>query len=188
MSYAPPVITARFASHSRLATVALVVAGAALTAAVSQLRIPMWPVPITGSTFGVLLAGAALGWRRGAVSQLLYLAAGVAGAPVFTGGGEGFGTIAAATGGYLLAYPLAAGLVGYLAERRHDRRFLTTAGAFVAGSLVVYLGGVTGLVGWNGMELSEALRVGVLPFLVGDTIKAAAAGIILPGAWRLTRR
>lgn len=188
MSYAPHVITARFASHSRLATIALVVGGAAITAAVSQLRIPMWPVPITGSTFGVLFVGAALGWKLGSASQLLYLAAGLAGAPVFTGGGSGFATFAAATGGYLLAYPVAAALVGHLAERRHDRRFATTAIAFVAGSLVIYLGGVSGLVGWNGMELGEALRVGVVPFLVGDAIKAAAAGLLLPGAWKVIDR
>ncbi len=166
---------------------ALVVAVAALTAVSAQWRIPLWPVPVTGQTFAVLLGGAALGWRAGGAAQLLYLALGAAGLPVFTEASGGLEVLAGPTAGYLLAFPVAAALVGRLAERRHDRRFWTMAAAFLAGSGIIYLGGVAGLMTLLGMSLAEALTVGVVPFLVGDAIKAAAAGVVLPAAWRLVR-
>ena len=185
MTYAPAVITARITSRSRVATVALVVAGAALTALAAQVRIPLWPVPITGQTFAVLLTGAALGWRAGGAAQLLYLAMGAAGLPVFTEASGGINVLLGPTSGYLFAFPLAAALVGRMAERRHDRRFWSMVGAFVAGSALVYVLGVVGLMASLGLALTTALQEGVVPFLVGDAIKAAAAGLLLPAAWRL---
>ncbi|HLU53599.1 MAG TPA: biotin transporter BioY [Acidimicrobiia bacterium] len=187
MSYAP-VITARAVPRSRSATMALVVGVAALTALAAQWYFPMWPVPVTGQTLVVLLGGAALGWRAGAAAQLLYLLVGALGLPVFSdasGGIERLFGAGATTAGYLLAFPLAAALVGRLAEARHDRRFWTMVGAFLAGSAVIYTGGVLGLRLVLGMDVVEAVRVGVVPFLVGDAIKAALAGVLLPGAWRL---
>lgn len=189
MTYAPAVISARVTSRSRLATATLVVAVTALTALAAQWYIPLWPVPITGQTLVVLLGGAALGWRAGAAAQILYLVVGAAGLPVFTEASSGFDTLwgpTATTAGYLFAFPVAAALVGRLAERRHDRRFWSMVGAFLAGSAVIYLGGIVGLMVVLGIGLERALAVGVIPFLIGDAIKAAAAGILLPGAWKLT--
>lgn len=188
MTYAPAVITAGVRGRSRLVTLVLVVAAAALTAVAAQWRIPLWPVPITGQTFAVLLTGAALGWRAGGAAQLLYLAVGAFGAPVFTEASGGWDVLVGATGGYLLAFPVAAALVGWFAEHRHDRRFWSMALAFVAGSAVIYAGGVLGLVYFVDLSPGTAFAEGVAPFLVGDAVKAVAAGIVLPGAWRFTHR
>lgn len=190
MSYAP-VIATQVGARSRVATAALVVGVAALTALAAQWYIPLWPVPVTGQTLAVLLGGAVLGWRAGAAAQLLYLIVGGLGLPVFTEASSGWDVLfgsAATTAGYLFAFPVAAALVGRLAEARHDRRFWPMVGAFLAGSAVIYLGGVLGLMVVLGIGVGEALEVGVIPFLVGDTIKAALAGLLLPGAWRLLER
>jgi len=162
----------------------LVAATALLTALAAQVRIPLWPVPITGSTFAVLLGGAALGWKAGGSAQLVYLTMGVAGIPVFAGWGSGAATFLGPTGGYLLAFPVAAALVGWLAEKGHDRKFQTMTVAFLAGSAVIYIGGVAGLMLNLGMTLPAALSAGVYPFLIGDLLKAVAAGVLVPGIWR----
>lgn len=188
MSYAP-VISSRVV-RSRLATVALVIGVAALTALAAQWYIPLWPVPVTGQTLVILLGGAALGWRAGAAAQILYLMVGAAGLRVFSEASGGVDVLigpTATTAGYLFAFPVAAALVGRLAQARHDRRFWTMVAAFLAGSGVIYVGGVIGLMAVLGIGLGEALSVGVVPFLIGDAIKAAAAGLLLPGAWHLVR-
>jgi biotin transport system substrate-specific component len=190
MSYAH-VITARVGARSRVATAVLVVGVAALTALAAQWYIPLWPVPVTGQTLAVLLGGAILGWRGGAAAQLLYLAVGAIGVPVFTEASGGWDVLfgpTATTAGYLLAFPVAAALVGRLAEARHDRRFWPMVAAFLAGSAVIYAGGVLGLMTVLDMGLVEAINVGVAPFLIGDAIKAAVAGLALPGAWKLVDR
>lgn len=186
MSYAR-VLTSRVASRSLLASTALVVVGAAVTALAAQWHVPMWPVPMTGQTLAVLVVGAALGWRRGAASQVVYLAMGAAGLPVFTDGAAGVSVLMGPTAGYLFAFPVAAALAGHLARKRHDRRFATMVLAFLAGSAVIYVGGVAGLMSTLDYSPIQAVRVGVVPFLIGDAIKAALAGVILPAAWRLSR-
>lgn len=181
------VITQRALPQSRVVSVLLVVAAAALTAVAAQWRIqlPFTPVPVTGQTFAVLLTGAALGWKLGAAGQGLYLVAGALGAPVFSDNSGGVEVITGATGGYLIGFVFAAGLVGWLAERRQDRTFATMFTAFLIGSAVIYVFGVVGLMVATGWPLVEAVEKGVVPFLLGDLVKAAAAGLLLPGAWRL---
>ena len=187
------VITERVFPRTAAVKVILVISAAALTALAAQWRIdlPFTPVPITGQTFAVLLTGAALGMTLGASGQLLYVGLGVLGAPVFadaSGGWDlerGLDTITGATSGYLFGFILAAGLVGYMAEQRQDRTFPTMFTAFLLGSAVIYTFGVIGLMITLDMSLTEAIVAGVIPFLVGDLIKAAAAGVLLPGAWRL---
>jgi biotin transport system substrate-specific component len=181
------VITQRALPRSGVVSVLLVVGAAALTALAAQWRIylPFTPVPITGQTFAVLLTGAALGWKLGAAGQILYLAVGAAGAPVFSDASGGVEVITGATGGYLIGFVFAAGLVGWMAEHRQDRSFATMFTAFILGSLVIYTFGVLGLMISADMSLTAAVEAGVVPFLLGDLIKAAAAGILLPGAWRL---
>lgn len=181
------VISQRALPRSGVVSILLVVAAAALTALAAQWRIylPFTPVPITGQTFAVLLTGAALGWKLGAAGQLLYLAVGALGAPVFTDGSGGIEVLTGATGGYLIGFVFAAGLVGWMAEHRQDRTFSTMFTAFILGSAVIYAFGVVGLMVSADMTLAAAVEAGVVPFLLGDLIKAAAAGILLPGAWKL---
>lgn len=181
------VMSQRILPRTALVSVLLVVSAAALTALAAQVRIqlPFTPVPITGQTFAVLLTGAALGWKLGASGQIVYILAGIAGAPVFTDASSGIEVIQGATGGYILGFVVAAALVGWMAEHRQDRTFATMFTAFIVGSVVIYVTGVTGLMMATGWPLVEAVEKGVVPFLLGDIIKAAAAGVLLPGAWRL---
>ncbi len=187
MTYAPHVLTARILPRTRVSTTVLVVSFALLTALAAQWRIhlPFTPVPITGQTFAVLLAGVTLGVRAGAASQLLYVAMGAVGLPVFSGGTGGWEVVTGATGGYLAGFIVAAAVVGALAERRHDRHFSTTLSAFLVGSFVIYAFGVAGLIGLAGMGLSEAVLKGVAPFVFGDVLKAGLAAVTLPAVWRI---
>ena len=181
------VITQRVLPRSAVISILLVAGAAAITALAAQVRIPLpfTPVPITGQTFAVLLTGAALGWKLGSAGQLLYVAVGALGAPVFTDGSGGIEVLTGATGGYLIGFIVAAGLVGRLAEGRQDRTFPTMFTAFIVGSVLIYVFGVVGLMASTGWPLVEAVEKGVVPFLLGDIVKAAAAGILLPGAWKL---
>jgi biotin transport system substrate-specific component len=182
------VISQRVLPKTKAVSVILAVGAAAITALAAQWRIdlPFTPVPITGQTFAVLLTGAALGMGLGAAGQLIYVAAGLLGAPVFAGGNGGL-EYARTVGsvGYLIGFIFAAGLVGYMAQRRQDRTFPTMFTAFVLGSTVIYAFGVTGLMIILGLGLNEAVVAGVVPFVVGDLIKAAGAGLLLPTSWRL---
>jgi biotin transport system substrate-specific component len=182
------VLSQRVIPRSRVSSILLVVGAAALTALAAQweIHLPFTPVPITGQTFAVLLTGAALGATLGAAGQAVYVVAGALGLPVYAGGASGWAAASAAgTSGYLIGFIVAAGVVGYMAERRQDRSFPTMFTAFIAGSFIIYVFGVAGLMILFDMSLSEAVVAGVVPFVLGDLIKAAAAGLLLPGAWRL---
>ena len=171
--------------------VAQVVGFALLTALFAQIRItlPFTPVPITGQTFAVLLSGAALGMWAGGASQFLYIVLGVF-FPFYAGGTSGTEVLFGATGGYLFGFVIAAALVGKLAGRHHGRRVISAVTAFLTGSLIIYVFGVIGLMAATATQFSlvTALEKGVAPFIVGDVIKAYAAGLLLPAAWRLTNR
>ncbi len=161
--------------------------GVAFLALLAQVRIPLGPVPFTGQTLGVLLLGAAYGWRRGGLTMLAYLAVGGAGLPVFQGLQGGFAYMAGPTAGYLLAFPLAAGIVGYLAQRGWARSVAGTALAMVIGNLVIYAFGLL----WLSTlmpNLQATLAAGLLPFLAGDAVKLALAMSLLPAAWRFAGR
>lgn len=175
---------------TRLGDLALVVGGAALIALSAQVAIPLpfTPVPITGQTFSVLLVGAALGTARGGSSAALYVLAGALGAPVYADGAHGWAVLAGATGGYLLAFPLAASLAGRLAERGWDRRFSSALGAMLCGNVVVYLLGLPWLAVSLGVGLERALELGLYPFVPGDVLKLYLAAALLPAAWRVVGR
>jgi biotin transport system substrate-specific component len=178
------------------ATVA-VVFFAALTAAAAQVSVPapFSQVPFTFQPTIVLLGGLVLGSRLGSASQLLYLAAGVAGLPVFAASvtlPPGALRLLGPTGGYLLAYPLAAFAVGALAERGFDRRYVTSLVAMVAGLAVIYAFGTTwlGLFAWTATGNAAtgartAIATGLAPFVLPDLVKLGAAASIAPGLWRL---
>ena len=148
--------------------------------------LPFSPVPVTGQTLAVLLTGALLGSRRGALSVLAYLAQGAIGLPVFAAGGAGFVWLLGPTGGYLFGFVAAAFVTGLLAERGWDRRFGTTLAMMVIGSAVIYLAALPYLAGFVGAQ--RALAVGLYPFIVGDLAKSVAAALLLPSAWRLIDR
>ncbi|WP_240138668.1 biotin transporter BioY [Streptomyces sp. MUM 178J] len=183
----PGAVLADLLPASRVRDAALVVGGAALTGLAAQLSVqpPGFAVPITGQTFAALLVGTALGARRGFLSLGLYLLAGVAGAPWFAGGASGF---AIPSLGYVVGMALAAAAVGALARRGADRSVLRTAGAMALGSAIIYGVGVPYLALATGMSLTEAVAAGMIPFLVGDAVKAGLAMGVLPAAWKLLGR
>lgn len=178
----------------RWRTLALIVGGALLTAAAAQIRFSagISPVPITGQTFAVLLCGAGLGARRGAASQMLYWALGAIGLPFYTGADGGWDVATGVTGGYLVGFVLAAFIIGLLAERGQDRHVLTSIPAMLAGTAVIYAMGTAWLAHKLGVPISsatesDALSLGVTPFLVADTLKFVLAGALTPIAWRLVK-
>lgn len=173
---------------SRLFYDILLVSAASLAIAISaQVYIPLGftPVPVTGQTFTVLLAGALLGSRRGALAVMTYLGLGIAGMPLFAQGGAGLVRILGPTGGYLAGFVAAAFLTGALAEQGWDRRTPSAVLAMLTGNLMIYLFGLPRLaafVGWEGV-----LTMGFLPFIPGDVIKLIAASALLPLGWKLLK-
>jgi biotin transport system substrate-specific component len=180
-------VPASSAARARLRDPALVLGGAVLTGLAAQLSVPVpgSPVPVTGQTFAALLVGTALGARRGFASLGLYAAAGVAGVPWFADGSSGWSMPSL---GYILGMILASALVGALARRGGDRTVLRTAGVMVLGSAVVYAVGVPYLAYSAHLSASQAVHLGLRPYLLGDALKAALAMGILPTAWRLLDR
>jgi len=186
-TYSPSVLSTRILPRHAVITAALVIGFALLTAAAAQVRVPLpfTPVPVTGQTFAVLLAGAALGSRAGAASQGLYVLLGLGGLPFFSGGNGGWDYATGPTLGYLVGFVVAAAVVGSLAERQQDRTIATALPAFLAGTVVIYLFGVAWLMASLPTDLTDALVKGMVPFVVGDVLKVALAGTLLPAAWKL---
>jgi len=196
---APPTVLGTLIAGSaldRTLQVAAVLFVTALTALAAQISIPLpfTPVPFTLQPMVVLLGGAALGARLGMASQVLYLALGMAGLPVFAASPvlpQGILRLLGPTGGYLMSYPFAALVAGALAERGFDRRYLTSVIAMGAGLAVVFAFGVTWLA-WFARPthagLDAALRAGLYPFLPADIIKICVAAAIMPGVWALLGR
>lgn len=174
-------------ARSLLADAVLVVAGTLVVAGLSQVLVPLpfTPVPLSLGTFGVLLVGAGLGPLRATASLAIYVLAGIAGVGWFAGGASGWQF---ASFGYLLGMVLAAALVGALARRGADRSVWRTTLAGLLAGAVVYALGVPWLMLFLDVDLPTALALGVVPFLVGDAIKALLAAILLPSAWALVNR
>jgi len=170
-----------------LRDVILVLGASLVTAAAAQVAVPVpWsPVPLTGQTFAVLLTGAALGARRGFFAQVAYLAEGALGLPFFAGGAGGPLAFAGPSGGFLVAFPLAAAATGLLAQRGWDRRFGTTLAAMLLGSAVILASGLTALSHF--VPADRLLTAGLWTFVPGDLLKAVAAAVALPVAWRFVR-
>lgn len=165
----------------------------ALTAAAAQISFPIpgTAVPFTLQPMVVILAGAVLGARLGAVSQFAYLMLGIAGLPVFAASPllpQGAARLLGPTGGYLMIYPIAAFVTGALAERGFNRRLSTSILSMLAGVAVIYAGGLSWLTGAHVGSFSLAIAAGVAPFFVADIFKAILAAMIvkaLPGSQRI---
>src|SRR2546430_11374188 len=151
--------------------VGVVIGFSLLTAASAQVVIPVGPIPITGQTFAVLLTGALLGSRLGAIAMIAYLIEGASGLPFFSGWTGGILHLTGPTGGYLIAFPAAAFITGAFAEHGWDRKFITAAAAMAIGSLVIMFSGWL----WFSlvMKTLPVIRVfdTVLKFIPGDIIK-----------------
>jgi biotin transport system substrate-specific component len=166
-----------------------------LTAVAAQISMPLpfTPVPLTFQAMVVLVGGAVLGSRLGMMSQLLYLALGVAGLPVFAASptlAQGAARLLGPTGGYLMAYPIAAFVTGFLAERGFDRRYVTAVVAMTCGLAVIFAGGVlwlTRFVQPTG-AIASALAAGFYPFIIEDFVKLLVAGGVMPSLWWLSGR
>ena len=186
----------RSVAQSSLATpirVAAVGLGVAITATAAQftMPVPLTAVPFVFTPLAVVLTGAALGSRLGALTQVIYVLLGAMGLAVFAPSGTlppGLLRVLGPTGGYLMAYPLAAFVTGWLAERGWGRRYISALGAMLAGMAVIHLGGVSWLAAAFTQSLPAAIAAGSLQFLVADILKAAVAAVILPQAWRLAGR
>ena len=164
----------------------LVLGLVALTALCAQVSIPLpfTPVPLTLQTFAVLGGAAALGAERAVLAQTLYVGLAWLGLPILAEHKGGHEVVIGATGGYLVGFIVASYIVGRRAARGDSRNALDTAAAFIVGSLAIYVLGVSWLAHFTGWSIAEAVSKGMVPFLIGDVIKALAAGALLPSVWK----
>ncbi len=173
---------------TRVRHITLIVAGALFVVLCARVVIPTQPVPFTGQTFGVLLVGGALGFRRGLAALLLYLAIGAIGVPVYAEGKAGLAIIQGASGGYLIGFVVAATVVGRLAELGWDRRIGGALAMMAIGTAIIYAIGVPWLKAVSGLSWPDAVGEGMTKFLVWDAAKLAVAAGIFPAAWWLIGR
>jgi biotin transport system substrate-specific component len=184
---------ALIAGQSRATNVALVVCGAATVAVLAQVSIPLWPVPLTGQTLAVIVVGATLGARRGLAALLLYVAAGLAGLPIFADFTGGPLSVMKPSFGFIIGFIVTAFAVGVLAERNWDKKFWRALAAFSVASLIPFAFGLpylTIVLGHLGIEntFPAVIAVGFTPFIVGGIVKAIIAAAVVPVAWRGIRK
>jgi len=173
-----------FSKSNILTDVVLITAGSLITAVLAQISIylPFSPVPITGQTLAVLLVGAVLGSRKGALSQILYLIEGAIGLPVFASGNSTLAYILGPTGGYLIGFIFAAFLMGWFSEHGWDRKNLYVAIAAFLSNIIIYIFGLMWLT--NFLPLKDILKAGFYPFIFGDILKIVLLIILLPSCWK----
>ncbi|RDJ20512.1 biotin transporter BioY [Bosea caraganae] len=166
------------ANRSLPMQVAAVLLGTLVLALASRLSVPMVPVPMTMQTLAVTLIGAFYGWRLGVLTIVAWLLEGAAGLPVLSNGASGLAYMMGPTGGYLVAFPFAAALVGWLAERGWNGSSLPRAfAAMLLGNLVCLAFGAAWLATLIGVE--RALLAGVVPFILGAIVKSALGAAVL---------
>lgn len=173
---------------STLVNVGLVVTGAAVVALLAQAEWRIGPVPITGQTLGVMLVGGALGMRRGAAALTAYLVVGLAGAPVFAGGGGGPAYVLMPSFGFIVGFIAAAAIAGWAAERAWDRNVLLAMAGFTLATVAPFVVGVPWMATVLGMSDPAAIAAaGITPFIVPGLIKAGIAAAVFPLVWKLIR-
>ena len=166
--------------------IALVVGGTLALTLSAKIQVAFWPVPMTLQSLAVLMIGVAYGSRLGVATVLAYLAEGVAGLPVFAGPAAGPAVLAGPTGGFLLGFVLAAGLIGWLAERGWDRSVGWTAAAMILGHGLLF---VPGLI-WLAMQFGwpKAIAVGATPFIAATIVKTGLGVALVAAFWSLNGR
>ena len=178
-------------SHSTAAYwlrgIVLAVLGSLIVAAAAQVQVSMLPVPMTLQTLAVLAIGGAYGARLGAATLALYVAEGAAGLPVYAGFKAGLPVLMGPTGGYLIGFIIAAGVVGYLAQKSWDRNAFTTFAAMLIGAAIIYVPGLAWLYTFMG-SVPGTLAAGLYPFLLADVIKAVLAAVAFPATWLALHR
>ena len=190
-----PVLVDRLGARNVAISAAYVVLSVALIAGAAQIQIPMWPVPITGQSFAVLLVGASLGPIRAAIATSAYLLLAVAGLPVLAAQSDGSHTtglavLALPTVGYLIGFIVASVALGWFAKLAWDRKVLKAVVSFLVAEVIIYACGLPVLalfLSTNGLpaDVGTVLALGLVPFIVGDLIKAMLAGALLPLTWKL---
>jgi biotin transport system substrate-specific component len=158
----------------------LAVIGSLFVAAAAQISVPMFPVPMTLQTLAVLAVGAAYGGRLGAATLALYALEGAVGLPVFANLSGGAHVVAGPTGGYILGFILAAGLVGTLVEKGWGANSVKLGAAMLLAAGLVYVPGLIWLARFTGA--ADALNFGLYPFVIGDAVKAVLAALAFPAA------
>jgi biotin transport system substrate-specific component len=154
---------------------------ASITAVLSlmpAIPLPFSPVPITFQVLGVFLAGAILGGKRGFLSQLLYVILGCVGLPIFAGGQAGLSVLFGPTGGYLIGFVIAAGIVGLIVEKNEKDKFYHVVFAMCIGLIVIYVLGTIQLSLVTGLPLKKAFVVGSLPYIPLDALKGLFAVLV----------
>lgn len=190
MSTTATLRTAVVARSTALTEALFVVGGIAFIAAMAQVSVPVpgSPVPVTGQTLAVLLVGTTYGARLGLTTFAAYLFAGIAGAPIFapsaTSANHGIDRVMSATGGYLVGMLVASLLLGYLADRKADQKFLTSYPALLLGEVVIFGFGLTWLHNSLDLSWSATIAAGFTPFIIGEILKIAIVGTSLPLIWR----
>jgi biotin transport system substrate-specific component len=184
LSIGRPTIADRVFARGLPMDIALIAAGAGLTAIAAQVAIPLWPVPVTGQTLAVLLVGSTLGALRGTLSMVLYAVLGIVGVPVFSDATHGLSIIMGPTGGYIVGFIFAAALTGWLAQRAWDHRIVGAILSFLAGTVVTFLIGLPWLAVSLHLSLEQTLQFGLYPFIIGGVVKALLAAGIIRLAWR----
>ena len=181
----------RIMEKSAVRDVTLVAGGALFTSLCAQIVIHLGftPVPITGQTFAVLAVGSALGSRRAIASQALYWLLGAIGLPFYADASGGWSRATGSTFGYFVGFVVASGIVGWYADHRNDRNFVMSLSAMALSTTVIYFFGALWLAHSIGVPVasgeSNAISLGVAPFLAGDAVKLVLAALISPVGWAL---
>ncbi len=154
-------------------------------ALMANIRIPLWPVPITIQTFGVFLIAFFFGSRKGFLAILAYVLAGLVGFGVFAGYKSGMGALIGPTGGYIVGFILMALVVGLMIEKGYGRTRRSVLLCMAIGTVILYVCGLTGLWFYMGkVSLLKVLSAGLFPFILGDTVKALGAVALFPYLWK----
>ena len=191
MSLATSTLRDSLFPRSTVLTRTLFVAGGVIfLSALAQVALPIpgSPVPITGQTLGVLLLATSYGATLGTTTFAVYLLAGIAGAPIFANGSFGIEKVVGATGGYLVGMLVASSLLGYMAQRRLDQKFITSLPAMLLGNVIIFSFGLLWLHQYTGKDWSWTIGAGLTPFIFGEVLKIIIAGTSLPILWRFVQK
>lgn len=172
-----------FGSTTKSKDLAIVLLGSAIIAITAQISVPMFPVPMTMQTLAVSVIGLTFGARLGGLTLLAYLAEGALGLPVFANGGAGLLKLMGPTSGFLWGFVGMAFLTGWMVERGFSRGFVRLFIAAFNPATLLFVPGVLGLWAMTPLDLSDAFKVGALPFLVGDVVKSVLAALVVAGGW-----